>query len=62
MSDMMRVEAEVPGISHRLSASDQLRVKKKRLEAELTKVNAALDAFEKNPDMALAIDAVFEAL
>jgi ribosome-associated translation inhibitor RaiA len=46
----------------RPSATDQLKGKKARLEADLAKVNAALEAFDKNPDMQLAIDAVFEAL
>jgi ribosome-associated translation inhibitor RaiA len=39
-----------------------MKGKKARLEADLAKVNAALEAFDKNPDMQLAIDAVFEAL
>lgn len=46
----------------RPSATEQLKAKKRRLEADLVKVTAALEAFEKNPDMAEAIDAVFEAL
>lgn len=62
---MSLIQGNTPGEEvayRRPSATDQLRSKKQRLEADLAKVNAALEAFEKNPDMAIAIDAVFEAL
>ncbi len=63
MSGMMQ-DVGSQGIDgyRRPSATEQLKAKKARLEGDLKKVNAALDAFEKHPEMQVAIDAVFEAL